>query len=93
MDDGGIFPWLPTTGTPGGGACGITLELTTPGRKMGVDDSPSAIVVVLEIVKQIGENERFVFSAVVKDQAIYQLKYPEIHYTSIIFRIRFETDL
>ena len=53
MDDGGIFPWLPTTGTPGGGACGITLELTTPGRKMGVDDSPSAIVVVLEMVKQM----------------------------------------
>ena len=55
MDDGGIFPWLPTTGTPGGGACGITLELTTPGRKMGVDDSPSAIVVVLEMVKQMGK--------------------------------------
>ena len=54
MDDGGIFPWLPTTGTPGGGACGITLELTTPGRKMGVDDSPSAIVVVLEMVRQMG---------------------------------------
>ena len=45
IDDGGMFP---TTGTPGGGAWGMTLELTTPGRKMGVEDSPSAMVVVLQ---------------------------------------------